>query len=150
MFGRPTERRRPIMERQYRWRDLAAVLGVYAILLQLGLSVVTGIAGGTALKDRAAAGESLAALAQEICSPAGLVRLAANVEDGDEVPGSAGPVCPGCLFAHGGVLPPTDVSDVERPAVVAQIRPTLPVGVAPAPRERIPSLSPRAPPAFHA
>lgn len=145
MLSRLGNRRRPLAaKRFYGWRDLVAALGVHAILLQVALGVVSGLASGPILGERAQAGATLAALALEICSPAGLIQLA----DGDDPgqPRRGAPICPGCLFAHAAPPPP----QVSAPLLLAP-SPAAPVAVDADNRPRaatalITALNPRAPP----
>ncbi|MFX4219767.1 MAG: hypothetical protein ACMVO3_01600 [Thalassobaculum sp.] len=69
------------MERRYGWRDIAALLGVYALVLQIGLGVVAGLASESIASERRAAGDSIADLALQICSPSGLLDLARDGVD---------------------------------------------------------------------
>jgi|GEM_PF-4749897 len=131
--------------RRYGWRDVTAAIGVCALLLQIGLGVVAGLTADIRLDARATAGESLAALTQEICSPDGLLRLGdAGPEDGSDARG--GPVCPGCLIAKLAPVPPAVT-------FLAASRPDRGHPAPPAARDDIPAsielisgLRPRAPP----
>ena len=65
MIGRtPRPGRRPWAKRRYGWRDIAAVLGVYALVLQLGLGIVAGLAGDSIAREQQADGDDTGALAQ--------------------------------------------------------------------------------------
>lgn len=124
---------------------MAAVLGVYALVLQIGLGIVAGLAGGAIARERSIAGEDLNTLALQICSPAGLIQLAAD--DGDETGAPRnGPVCPGCLVAHAGPLPPIATVSVPPAPVSDRAPPAVTDAVGPAPAELITALNPRAPP----
>lgn len=132
--------------RRYGWRDIAAVLGVYAIVLQLGLGIVAGLAGESIARERQAAGDDLSALALQICSPAGLLQRADR--DGPrDAAWRGGPVCPGCLVAHAGPIPPqTVVATLPEPVSRPPMPPAADTDIA-TPLERITALNPRAPPA---
>ncbi|MDF1794035.1 MAG: hypothetical protein P1U88_19130 [Thalassobaculaceae bacterium] len=133
------------MKRQYGWRDVAAVLGVYTIVLQLGLGIVAGLAGASIAREQQASGDDIASLALQVCSPAGLIQLAAEA-DGRDAPPRGGPVCPGCLFAHAGPIPPvTVVAAVPQRARLPRL-PMVTDSVGPAPIALISKLNPRAPP----
>lgn len=141
--------RRPWAKRRYGWRDIAAVLGVYAIVLQLGLGIVAGLAGESIAREQQAAGDDASALALQICSPAGLILLASDGADHD-APRRGAPVCPGCLFAHAGPIPPqVVVASLPEPVSAQPMRPVS-GGDMPALRERISALNPRAPPLLSA
>ncbi|WP_028793244.1 DUF2946 family protein [Thalassobaculum salexigens] len=150
MIGRTRKPgRRLLAKRRYGWRDIAAVLGVYALVLQLGLGIVAGLAGESIAREQQAAGDETSALALQICSPAGLILLASD-DDGDHDARRGAPVCPGCLFAHAGPIPPqTTVADLPEPAPLAPM-PPVSGGDIPAPLERITDLNPRAPPLLSA
>lgn len=141
--------RRPWAKRRYGWRDIAAVLGAYAIVLQLGLGIVAGLAGESIARERQADGGNVSALALQICSPAGLIQLA--VDDGhSDTAWRGGPVCPGCLFAHAGPIPPqTLLASLPEPFSRAPV-PPVSDSSAPAPLERFTALNPRAPPVLSA
>lgn len=141
--------RRPWAKRRYGWRDIAAVLGVYAIVLQLGLGIVAGLAGESIAREQQAAGDDTGALALQICSPAGLILLASDETDHD-APRRGAPVCPGCLFAHAGPIPPqTVVASLPQPISRAPMPPVTDSDL-PAALERITGLNPRAPPLLSA
>lgn len=150
MIGRtPRPGRRPWAKRRYGWRDIAAVLGVYALVLQLGLGIVAGLAGDSIAREQQADGDDTGALALQICSPAGLILLATGENDHD-APRQGAPVCPGCLFAHAGPIPPqTSVADLPEPICRAPMPPVADSDI-PAPLERITALNPRAPPLLSA
>ena len=138
--------RRLAAMRRYGWRDIAAVLGVYAIVLQLGLGVVAGLAGEAIAKQQQASGSDFSTVALQICSPAGLIQLADEKADG---PSRGAPVCPGCLFAHAGPIPPQSIAAWPQP-VLPILVPLVLEEDAPAPLERITALNPRAPPRLSA
>ena len=141
--------RSPWAKRRYGWRDVAAVLGVYAIVLQLGLGIVAGLAGESIARERQLAGDDASALALQICSPAGLILLATDEADHD-APRRGAPVCPGCLFAHAGPIPPqTVVASLPEPISRAPMPPVAHSDL-PAALERITALNPRAPPLLSA
>jgi hypothetical protein len=150
MIGRTRKPgRRPWAKRRYGWRDLAAVLGVYAVVLQLGLGIVAGLAGEAIAREQQAAGDDTSALALQICSPAGLILLATDDTDHD-APRRDAPVCPGCLFAHAGPIPPqTVVASLPEPVSLAPM-PLVSDSDMPAALERITALNPRAPPVLSA
>ena len=132
-------------QRRYGWRDLAVVLGIYALVLQIGLGVVAGFAGGSIARESLADGGSATDLALKICSPAGLVRLAAD--DGGPETRRDAPVCPGCLVGHVGPIPPT-ASVSARPFPANRTSPLRATGGdRPAPHDLMSALNPRAPPA---
>lgn len=140
--------RRP-MERRYGWRDIAALLGVYALVLQIGLGVVAGLASESIASERRAAGDSIADLALQICSPSGLLDLARDGVD-RETPRRDGPVCPACLVGHAGPIPPSaTVAALPEPV---RVEPPLPAADRdrPAPLDLISALNPRAPPTLSA
>lgn len=122
------------------------MVGVFAVLLQLGL----GVAAGLAAADRTASGDpqpALAALALQICSPTGIQQPADIAGDREDDGGSPTlPYCPGCLLAQATALPPQTFT-VDRPAMrVGGIGP-VPAGTARIrPSDWITGLNPRAPP----
>lgn len=78
-----------------------------------------------------------------------MIQLA--VDDGhSDTAWRGGPICPGCLFAHAGPIPPqTVVASLPEPVSAQPMRP-VPGGDVPALRERITDLNPRAPPLLSA
>lgn len=150
MIGRTRKSgRRPWAKRRYGWRDVAAVLGVYAIVLQLGLGIVAGLAGESIAREQQLAGDDASALALQICSPAGLILLATDEADHD-APRRGAPVCPGCLFAHAGPIPPQTVALRLPEAAAPRTQPPVSDSDVPAVLERITALNPRAPPLLSA
>lgn len=150
-MSRGTEKRsvRRPMRRRYGWRDIAALLGVYAIVLQIGLGVAAGLAGDSIARERQEAGDGFAALALQICSPAGLLDLARDGAD-RQAPRRDGPVCPACLVAHAGPIPPsTTAAALPEPAHVVPPTPAANRD-RPAPLDLISALNPRAPPTLSA
>lgn len=147
MNRRHGQRRAPQTgKRRYGWRDLAAVIGIYALVLQIGVGIVAGFAGESIARESRADGGSIADLALQICSPAGLVRLAA-ADDGGSEERRGVPVCPGCLVGHAGPIPPT-ASVALLPSPARRAAPLPPAdGDRPAPLDLISALNPRAPPA---
>ena len=152
MIGRSGQARRrsgrvlPWVKRHYGWRDIAAVLGVYALILQLGLGIVAGLAGESIARERQASGDRFASLALQICSPAGLIQLAADDDSGQDTSRRSGPVCPGCLFAHAGPIPPVAVVAALPEPVRAPRLPVVAGSGGPAAIALITELNPRAPP----
>ncbi|MEQ8587286.1 MAG: hypothetical protein RLO01_20215 [Thalassobaculaceae bacterium] len=140
--------RRPFLtgKRRYGWRDIAAVLGLYALVLQIGLGIVAGFAGESIARESRADGGSIADLAQQICSPGGLVRLA-TVDDSEPEERRGIPVCPGCLVGHAAPIPPT--AAIETLPIPVRGASSLPTagGERPAPLDLLSALNPRAPPA---
>lgn len=149
MKARSGQRRpRPMVKPRYGWRDIAAVLGMYALILQIGLGVVAGFAGAAIAEDRQAAGDTIADLALQICSPAGLIEYTGDGAEQDG-PRRGIPLCPGCLIGHAGPIPP--LATAGEPPQPNDVAP-LPVDKNDRPDslDQISTLNPRAPPTLSA
>lgn len=151
MAGCTTSRKGRLIRQSYGWRHVASVLGIWAILLQIGLGVVSGVAAGDTLKQRAEAGVDLRTLLSEICSPAGFLRStstdeAASADVGSKGP-ATGPVCPGCLFAQTGAVQPESASAGPIVRVLAVSVPPLDDRVRMAPPSTL-LINPRGPPSI--
>jgi hypothetical protein len=122
--------------RVYGWRDIASVLAVHALLFQIGLQVIAGLAAGPVTQEGVDRGLTLAEIAAEICSPAGLLESDRETR---------APHCPGCLTAQP-VLPTRDQAGDDAPGDAVCGKTAVADHRIASALDRLTTLNPRAPP----